>query len=183
MICVLAKSSPTLCNPMDCSLPGSPVHGILQPRILEWVAISFSRGSSWPGSNSHLLHWQAGYLSVSYRWSPQTWTWFCFPCVFICIVFKLHIRDIIQYHTSLFSALGCPKSSAMLWQGGGGNRASPHSWRDHSQETMNVASRWVLVTTEPGVQCMSRTLEGAEGTEGGLGLLWVPKAGLKGKED
>ena len=39
---------PTLSNPMDCSLPGSSIHGILQARILEWVAISFSRGSSWP---------------------------------------------------------------------------------------------------------------------------------------
>ena len=37
---------PTLCNPVDCSPPGSSVHGILQARILEWVAISFSRGSS-----------------------------------------------------------------------------------------------------------------------------------------
>ena len=37
---------PTLCNPMDCSLPGSSVHGIFQARVLEWVAISFSRGSS-----------------------------------------------------------------------------------------------------------------------------------------
>ena len=39
---------PTLCDPMDCSPPGSSVHGILQARILEWVAISFSRGSSQP---------------------------------------------------------------------------------------------------------------------------------------
>ena len=39
---------PTLCDPMDCSLPGSSLHGILQARVLEWVAISFSRGSSWP---------------------------------------------------------------------------------------------------------------------------------------
>ena len=39
---------PTLCSPMDCSLQGSFVHGILQARILKWVAISFSRGSSWP---------------------------------------------------------------------------------------------------------------------------------------
>ena len=39
---------PTLCDPMDCSLPGSSVHGIFQARILEWVAISFSRGSSQP---------------------------------------------------------------------------------------------------------------------------------------
>ena len=36
------------CNPMDCGLPGSSVHGILQARILEWVAISFSRGSFHP---------------------------------------------------------------------------------------------------------------------------------------
>ena len=36
----------TLCNPMDCSLPGSSVPGIFQARILEWLAISFSRGSS-----------------------------------------------------------------------------------------------------------------------------------------
>ena len=42
-VCVLvAQSCPTLCNPMDCSLPGSFVHGILQARILEWVAISFA---------------------------------------------------------------------------------------------------------------------------------------------
>ena len=44
----VAQSCPTLCNPMDCSPPGSSVHGILQARILEWVAISFSRGSSQP---------------------------------------------------------------------------------------------------------------------------------------
>ena len=44
-MCVNAQSCLTLCNPMDCSPPGSSVHGILQARILEWV-IPFSRGSS-----------------------------------------------------------------------------------------------------------------------------------------
>ena len=44
----VTQSCPTLCDPMDCSLPGSSVHGIFQARILEEVAISFSRGSSWP---------------------------------------------------------------------------------------------------------------------------------------
>ena len=44
----VAQSCLTLCNPMDCSPPGSSVHGILQARILEWVAISSSRGSSQP---------------------------------------------------------------------------------------------------------------------------------------
>ena len=42
----VSQSCPTLCDPMDCSPPGSSIHGILQARILEWVAISFSRGSS-----------------------------------------------------------------------------------------------------------------------------------------
>ena len=44
----VAQSCPTLCDPMDCSLPGSSIHGIFQARVLEWVAVSFSRGSSWP---------------------------------------------------------------------------------------------------------------------------------------
>ena len=44
----MAQSCPTLCNPMDCSLPGSSDHRIRQARILEWGAISFFRGSSQP---------------------------------------------------------------------------------------------------------------------------------------
>ena len=45
---LVAQLCLTLCDPMDCSPPGSSVHGILQARILEWVAIPFSRGSSQP---------------------------------------------------------------------------------------------------------------------------------------
>ena len=45
---LVTQLSPTLCEPMDCSLPDSSVHGILQARILDCVAIPFSRGSSWP---------------------------------------------------------------------------------------------------------------------------------------
>ena len=45
---IVTQLCPTLCNSMDCSLPSSSVHGILQARILECVAILFSRGSSWP---------------------------------------------------------------------------------------------------------------------------------------
>ena len=45
---------PTLCDPMDCSLPGSSVHGIFQARILEWVAIPFSRGSSQPRDQTYV---------------------------------------------------------------------------------------------------------------------------------
>ena len=42
----VTQSCLTLSDPMDCSLPGFSIHGIFQARILEWVAISFSRGSS-----------------------------------------------------------------------------------------------------------------------------------------
>ena len=47
---------PTLCYPVDCSPPGSSVHGILQARVLEWVAISSSRGSSQPRDRTQVSH-------------------------------------------------------------------------------------------------------------------------------
>ena len=52
----VAQLCPTLCDPMDCSLSGSSLHGILQARVLEWVAISFSRGSSWPRDRTRVSH-------------------------------------------------------------------------------------------------------------------------------
>ena len=52
----VAQSCPTLCDPMDCGLPDSSIHGIFQARVLEWVAISFSRRSSQSKSNPGLPH-------------------------------------------------------------------------------------------------------------------------------
>ena len=52
----VAQSCPTLCDPIDCSLPGSSVHGIFQAIVLEWVAISFSRGSSRPRARTRVSH-------------------------------------------------------------------------------------------------------------------------------
>ena len=54
----VAQLCPALCNPMNCSLPGSSVHGIFQARILHWVAIFFSRGSSWPRDWNALTKWE-----------------------------------------------------------------------------------------------------------------------------
>jgi len=57
---VCAQLCPSLCNPKDCSPPGSSVHGIFQARLLEWVAISYSRDLPDPEiSCMRLLHWQA----------------------------------------------------------------------------------------------------------------------------
>ena len=49
----VAQSCPTLSNPMDCSLPGSSIHGIFQARVLEWVAIAFSNPATYLVINLH----------------------------------------------------------------------------------------------------------------------------------
>ena len=50
----ITQLCPTLCDPIFCSLPGSSIHGIFQARVLEWVAISFSRGSSQPRAQTQV---------------------------------------------------------------------------------------------------------------------------------
>ena len=64
LVCVCAQSCLTLCNPMDGSPPGSSVHGISQARILEWVTISFSRGSSRPGTEPMSPAWEGGFFTA-----------------------------------------------------------------------------------------------------------------------
>ena len=53
---LVTQLCPTLCDHMDCSPPVSSVHGILQARILQWVAMSFSRGSSQPGDRTRVSY-------------------------------------------------------------------------------------------------------------------------------
>ena len=82
----VSQSCPTLCDPMDCSLPGFSVHWILQAIVLEWIAISFSRGSSqsrdwtrvsrivdrhftiWATREAHQVLWSMGFFRHEY-WS------------------------------------------------------------------------------------------------------------------
>ena len=59
-----AQSYLTLCDPVDCSPPVSSVHGILQARILEWVAIPFSRGSSQPRDRTQVSRIAGGFFTV-----------------------------------------------------------------------------------------------------------------------
>ena len=69
LMCVHAKSLSsclTLCNPTEHSWPGSSIHGILQVRILEWVARASSGGSSWPKDWTHLSHALAGRFFTSW---------------------------------------------------------------------------------------------------------------------
>ena len=64
------QSHPTLSDPMDCSLPGSSVHDILQAGILEWVAMPSSRDLPDPGIEPGLLHCRQSLYRLSHRGSP-----------------------------------------------------------------------------------------------------------------
>ena len=62
----VSQSCLTLCDPMDCSLPGSSVHGIFQARVLEWGAIAFSDPIPWPNFNSLMSALLSGFLIVCF---------------------------------------------------------------------------------------------------------------------
>ena len=68
---ISAQSCLTLCDPMDCSLPGSSLHGILQARILEWVAISFSKGSSHTRDRTCVSCIPCIGRRILYHWQPS----------------------------------------------------------------------------------------------------------------
>ena len=65
------QSCQTLCDPMDCSLPGSSVHGIFQAIVLEWIAISFSRGSSRPSDQSQVSCTAGGFFTAEPPGKPE----------------------------------------------------------------------------------------------------------------
>ena len=85
----------TLCNSVNCSPPGSPVLGILQARILEWVAMSFSRGSSWPRDQTVSPAPQLDSLLLSHQESP-CWLYKCINPLFWD---SITIQIIIEYWT------------------------------------------------------------------------------------
>ena len=71
---LVAQSCLTLCDPTDLSPPGSPVHGILQARILLWVAIPFSRGSFQPRDQTQVFHIAGRFFTVWVtREPPRNW--------------------------------------------------------------------------------------------------------------
>ena len=70
-MCSVTQSCPTLCNHMDCSHPGSFVRGSSQVRILEWIAISFSRGTSQPRDQTRVSCIAGGFFTTSATWEAQ----------------------------------------------------------------------------------------------------------------
>ena len=86
-VCVkLLQSCLTRCKPMDCSLPGSSVCGILQTRILEWVAMP-SRESSWPRDQTRV-----SYVSwIDKRFFTTSITWEALRCLLVTNFFEIHL--------------------------------------------------------------------------------------------
>ena len=104
----VAQSCPTLCDPMDCSPPGSSVHGIFQARLLEWVAISFSSRSSQPRDRTRVSH-MAGRRFTNYilirEYLPTLKSWGYFLHLQnILFLFSLTFKPTIQ--ESLVLSLG-----------------------------------------------------------------------------
>ena len=109
--CLITKSCATLCNSMDCSLPGSSVHGISQARIPEWVAISFARGSSWLRDWTYIscTGMQSPCVLLSHQGSPCS----CYKYLlgtrslrssWLLFVMKSSIIFLVYRFTSLLSA-------------------------------------------------------------------------------
>ena len=78
--CLVAQSCPTLCDSMDYSLLGSSVHGISQARILEWVAIPFSRGSSQPKDRTLVFYMGRRIL---YHWTSREVHYYCYDYYYL----------------------------------------------------------------------------------------------------
>ena len=81
------QSCPTLCDPMDPSPPGSSVHGIFQARVLEWVAIPFSRGSSRPRDGTPVSWVTCIARWILYHWATRKL--YLLLCTWACLVAQL----------------------------------------------------------------------------------------------
>ena len=91
-MCEVAQSRLTLCDPVDCSPPGSSVHGILQARILEWVAISFFPTQ---GSNPGLLHCRQTLYPLSHQGN-----------LVLIFIYKTIFRENIETLMTKYTSLG-----------------------------------------------------------------------------
>ena len=102
------------CNLVGCSPPGSSVHGISQARILKWVAVYFSRGSSRPRDQIWgLLYWQMDFLPLNHWGSPH----FLYFIYFLCI-FTFYISyNLWKLHSTLIKKMAVKqKVLVLLWK-------------------------------------------------------------------
>ena len=133
----VAQSYPTLCYPMDCSLPGSTVHGIFQARILEWVAISFSRRSSWPRDRT----WVSCVVGRCFPiWATRDWE--------ITNVDRLHL-NVTRSHVSFFLFFTALGPHCFVWAFSGCSK-----WVSSSQQCTGFSLWWLLLLWSTGSRHM-----------------------------
>ena len=97
----VAQSCLTLCDPMDCSLPGFSIHGIFQARVLEWVAISFSRGSFRPRDQTRVSHIAGRHIAI---WATRE-----AQCCLSSVQFiRSVVSDSLRPHESQHARPPCP---------------------------------------------------------------------------
>ena len=121
---------PTLWDPMDCSPPGSSVYGILQARILEWLAISFSKGSSRPRDGTWVSHIAGRFFTAeppgknSWRKSRQYALWHCSQQYFLAlsprareIKTKINKWDYIKFKKRFHSEGNYQNKKFSCWMG------------------------------------------------------------------
>ena len=142
--CSVNKSCLTLCNPMHCSPQGSSVHGISQASTLKWVAISFSRGSSWPRDQTD--------ISFTGRWILYCWaTREALSLLPIHIVPISYLQSYSLFHTLdwYFSRLGT--QATIIWI----------TWSIHFEIQISSFFWIKIFRVEPGIQnsqCISQIL-------------------------
>ena len=96
----LPQSCLPLCDQMDCRLPGSSVLGIIQARILEWVAMPSSRGSSWPRDQTHIFTSPAlagGFFTTSNTWEALDSHNWVLILVTRGLAKQLHFEGVLSY--------------------------------------------------------------------------------------
>ena len=111
---LVALSRPTLCDPMDCSPPGFSVYGILQARILEWVAIPFSRGSYWPRDRTQVSCIAGRFFTV---WATREVQYMCINQFFSsCSSFSFNISVLMLKPPWFFVVVVSPLHNLLFLQ-------------------------------------------------------------------
>ena len=126
---LVVQSCLSFCDPMDCSLPGSSVHGFFQARILKWTAISFTRGSSWP-RNWTWVSCIAGRFSNI--WATEEAH---FICLVVSSVQFSHsvVSDFLRPHESQHARPPCPSPPLGVY-----SNPCPLSWWCHPTISSSV---------------------------------------------
>ena len=161
ILCLAIQSCPSLCDPMDCSQPGSSVHGIFQVRILEWAAISSPRGSSWP----------KGWICVSCIAGRFFYCWEAPLTLFACLGFPgwsaVKKLPAIQETTFNVGDTGSiPRSERYPWEGNGsplqysylGNPMDRGAWQATVHAVARVRLNLAITPSPPFLYwcCLSR---------------------------